>query len=192
MIPFDHSNISYSFYKAKAVKVGDPVIDLLKIKSMRNPGHLQEKRLLEGRKEYAVTTYEFLYNIASRTLFPDISEDSISSIVRSDNFNIEVRLKPVEDKRKNKEHVHVLLSAPRQYQFETLGYPLEKYVGLAKKTLVKSELSILEDLIIKVPPSEVIYWRNKIDELKENNSLEKYIHDIVKDFMRRPGFEPGP
>jgi hypothetical protein len=191
MIPFDHSNISLGIYRAKAVKVDEPVIEILRIKSMRKPSYLQEVRLATGQKEYAATTYDFLYSIASQTLFTDLPKDKVASIVSSDNFNINVRLKPVNDKRKNKGHTSVLLSSPREYQFEVLGYPSEKYIGLSKKTLLEDDISILEDLIVKVNPNDMIYWRNKIDELRRANILEEFIQEVVKDNMRRPGFEPG-
>lgn len=191
MEPFDHSRITNSFYKAKAVKVEEYLLELLKIKSNRNPSYLQEMRIVSGQNKYALTTYDFLYNIASQTIFPDIPPNNVATIVGSDNFNINVRLKPVVDKRKNKRHISVLLSAPREYYFEILGYPLEKYIGLSKKTLLEDDLSILEDLIVKVEPDDVTYWRNKIDDLMQFNNLWKDIQNISEDIMRRPGFEPG-
>lgn len=193
---FDNSIIAHSIYKARALVVGDFLTELLRANSMIKPSYLQEIRLANKQNEYALAPYGFLRKIASHTLLPDVPEEKIDDIVCSDNFNINVTIRSLDNKFGHvKRGASILLSCPKNQDESLMDFPKEgEYIGLPRKLFKKEDFSFLENLIVYVNPQDVLYWRNRLSTMefeRESKSDKDSIEHILDDILRRPGFEPG-
>ena len=196
MKPFDNSTIAHSIYKAKAIVVGDFFNNILRANSKASHSYLQEMRVASKQGEYALTPYNFLRKIASHTLLPNIPENKVDEIVGSNNFNVSVSIRSLDNIGHRKRQVSVLLSSPKNKDEFLMEFPTEgEYVGLSRSLFKKEDFSFLESLIISIDPIDMIYWKGRekkiLESMKEQSYDRNSIIDALDDVLRRPGFEPG-
>lgn len=162
MKPFDHRKITPSIYTIQALPLSNYVFDVLKLKSSRQSSFIQEIRLNDKIENHAYTSPEFLCEVASSSLFPNISSHEVDKIVNSDAFNVKVWIKPIK-KTQNKKSTPFLLSTS---SFQEHEIRIEEYIGLPRSWCEKEKIFKYDNTVVSVDPVEIYYWRTHEETLK--------------------------
>lgn len=176
---FDHSKISFSIYRAKAVPANDAMLEIMSYMSSKKPSYFQQMRLNRGRPEHAVTTYEFLHKIASHTLFPGLPAEKVDAIADAEDFTIGVDVSPIGVKRKRDSKIRLQLSNPKDYNIFQEG-GCGEFIGISKKTLEEQDIPLLANLVVSVNPIDVVYWNKHMDRIKSEDDMRSIIEDTVR------------
>ncbi|NIO43955.1 MAG: hypothetical protein GTN36_00135, partial [Candidatus Aenigmarchaeota archaeon] len=166
MRAFDHSKIASSIYTARAIQVREILLDMLRLKTYQQPSFLQEIRLTTRPNEYLFTSPKFLQEITSHTLLPHLPQDEVNEIVSSDSFNISVRVRPLDNRKRDKRDLSTFLLATLEDQKP--DFPSENYVGLPEEWFERKRAAPFENLVVLVDPVDVYHWKNYEKTLRES------------------------